>query len=34
MAEVDRVADELNIKKSQLVEVALLEFFKRHGSIQ
>lgn len=31
---VDRVADELNIKKSQLVEVALLEFFKRHGSIQ
>jgi len=34
VAEVDRVADELNIKKSQLVEVALLEFFKRHGSIQ
>jgi len=34
VAEVNRVADELNIKKSQLVEVALLEFFKRHGSIQ
>jgi len=34
VAEVDRVSDELNIKKSQLVEVALLEFFKRHGSIQ
>lgn len=34
VAEVDRVADELNIKKSQLVEVALLEFFKRHGSIK
>lgn len=34
VTEVDRVADELNIKKSQLVEVALLEFFKRHGSIQ
>lgn len=34
VVEVDRVADELNIKKSQLVEVALLEFFKRHGSIQ
>ena len=34
VAEVDRVADELNIKKSQLVEVALLEFCKRHGSIQ
>lgn len=34
VAEVDRVADELNIKKSQLVEVALLKFFKRHGSIQ
>ncbi len=34
VAEVDCVADELNIKKSQLVEVALLEFFKRHGSIQ
>lgn len=34
VAEVDRVADEFNIKKSQLVEVALLEFFKRHGSIQ
>ena len=34
VAEVDRVADELNIKKSQLVEVALLEFFKRHSSIQ
>lgn len=34
VAEVDHVADELNIKKSQLVEVALLEFFKRHGSIQ
>ncbi|MEB2282914.1 hypothetical protein LAV73_23635 [Lysinibacillus xylanilyticus] len=34
VAEVDCVADKLNIKKSQLVEVALLEFFKRHGSIQ
>jgi len=34
VAEVDRLADELNIKKSQLIEVALLEFFKRHGSIQ
>ncbi|MGG2114210.1 hypothetical protein ABFY60_27960 [Lysinibacillus pakistanensis] len=34
VAEVDRVADELNIKKSQLVEVALLEFFKHHGSIK
>ncbi len=34
VAEVDRIADELNIKKSQLVEVALLEFFKRHASIQ
>jgi len=34
VVEVDRVADELNIKKSQLIEVALLEFFKRHGSIQ
>ncbi|MFJ7842250.1 hypothetical protein ACIQXG_22790 [Lysinibacillus sphaericus] len=34
VAEVDRVADELNIKKSQLVEVALLEFVKRHGFIQ
>ena len=34
VAEVDRVAEALNIKKSQLVEVALLEFFKRHGSIQ
>ncbi|MGE6517601.1 hypothetical protein [Lysinibacillus sphaericus] len=33
VAEVDHVADELNIKKSQLVEVALLEFFKRHGAI-
>jgi len=33
VAEVDRIADELNIKKSQLVEVALLEFFKRHASI-
>ncbi|MFW0068558.1 MAG: hypothetical protein AB8Y35_03250 [Coxiella endosymbiont of Dermacentor silvarum] len=34
VAEVDRIADKLNIKKSQLVEVALLEFFKRHASIQ
>lgn len=34
VGEVDRVADELNIKKSLLVEVALLEFFKHHGSTQ